>query len=542
MNVHALFDAVGEIDDRFLAEAESLRPTRRGKPRLRVVLIAAALACLFSVTAYAAGWFGLGARVTPSRDLSLSGILDSEEARAYTDWTAYRDTYVDAFLASQGDAPFDMAWTSESPELNGAAVLYGAPDRSSAVRLLDIAAQHGLTLHTRALRFTSGANFLRAAGIPRFAGEETEYRGLVYEDGSYTAELTIPLGDGDTILTLERHFTGKMQPTGLERTLVQPENFLEWSYQNAHGQVLSLALSSVDEQLFALGNERVPRDGNRLFPFYVFYWQNGQYLTAAGHLRLSADHGFDEAAARAQLESIADAIDFEAAAAADCDTTFFLDFTPVSAPADGKPDLAVFLTLPEAQATLMLQRELAEDMGMEIGRGMEFAVHGGGDLDVLRNGDPLSGSKIDSLLEAAAAQYHLRYPSQCRSFRGSGLSENEILAAAGQGDFGGEIRYLLDNGVFWGFDTDRNEFLYLPHGGFLAGSLLYALPEAAEGEGWFYKNQNGDTVWLCRSAGESRVGYLLYESEGGWFLLLVNSPELWQLEEVADQLRLSELS
>ena len=140
MNVHALFEAVGGIDERHLAEAETLRPVSRKTRWLRVALVAAVLAGLFGATAYAAGWFGLGSRVTPSRDLSLGGMLDSEEARAYSEWTEYRDAYADDYLASRGSEPFDMAWTEESPELHGAAALYGALDRSSAETLLDTAA------------------------------------------------------------------------------------------------------------------------------------------------------------------------------------------------------------------------------------------------------------------------------------------------------------------------------------------------------------------------------------------------------------------
>ncbi len=563
MNVQALFDALGGIDDRFLAEAEALRPVPHKKRWLRAALIAAVLAGLFSVTAYAAGWFGLRARVTAAQDLSLSGMLDSGEAQAFSEWTEYRDAYADAFLASRNGEPFELSWTEESPTLRGAAALYGALDRESAEKLLEIAARHGLSIHSDALRFSSSENFFRAAGVPAFAGTAADYRGLVYEDGSYKAELRVPIGDGEERFSLERHFTGKLQPTGLERALVRPEDFLEWPYQNTHGQTLSLALSSRDEHLFAIGRDRVSSEDDRQFPFYIFYFQEGQYLTAVGSLRLSRLHGFDKAAARTRLEAVADSVDFAAAAAADCDTAFFLNYMPVSSPAQGKPDLAAFLARPEARATLAMQRELSARCGLEIGRGMESAVLGGGDLDLLRNGDPIPGSVIDTLLEEQAERYGLRAPREGWTFRGGSripltntqlpseggpvaisynLSGEEILALAGQGDFGGEIRSLLDNGAFWGFDTELCEYLYLPRGSFLAASLLYAAPVAAESPGWFYQNANGDTVWLCRTEGDPKVGYLLYESEGGWFLLLVNGPELWQLEEAADRLRLSELN
>lgn len=528
MNALRLFEAVGGIEDRYLAEADALRPAAPRRRWLRITLLAAALACLFSISAYAAGWFGLGARVTPAQDLSLSGLLESEEARAYAEWVAFRDPYFEQFIDSQDEEPFDTAWSEESPELHAAAALYGAIDRESAERLKAIAAAHGLTIHTDALRFSGARHFLRAAGVPPFAGADAEYRGLVYEDGSYEAELTIPLAAGEETLSLLRHFTGVLQPTGLERTLVETGNFIEWSYRNAHGQELSLALSEVDEHLFAIGKDLIASGDDRRFPFFVFYVQEGQFLTASGSLHLSRLHGFDEASARAQLEAIADALDFEAAAETKIDTAYYLSYAPVSAPANGAPDLAAFLAEPEVQASFALQRELAEAVGLEIGRGTEEAVHGGGDLDLLRSGDAIPGTRIDALLEELAARYALRYPGAYRRL-------------AEPGDFGGEIRYRLDNGAFGGFDTARNEYLYLPRGSFFAASLLYALPEAAESPGWFYQNANGDTVWLCRTEGDVRLGYLLYEREGGWFLLLVNSPELWQLEETADGLRLSEL-
>lgn len=527
MNVQALFDALGGIEDRYLAEADALRPAVRKRRWLRVTLIAAALACLFSISAYAAGWFGLGARVTPAQDLSLSGLLESEEAQAYAEWVAFRDPYFEQFLDTQGDGPFDWDWTEESPELHAAAALYGAMDRESAERLLTIAAAHGLTIHTDALRFSGRKNFLRAAGVPAFAGETAEYSGLVYEDGSYEAALTLPLDSGEQPLTLQRHFAGILQPTGLERTLVQPENYLEWSYRNRRGQELSLALSATDEHLFAIGTDRIESASDERFPFFLLYSRPGQALTVTGNL-YGDGAALEEAAARARLEAIADALDFEAAAATESDAAYYRPYTPVSAPANGAPDLASFLTVPEVQASLALQRELAEAAGLEIGRGTEEAVHGGGDLDLLHSGDPIPGTRIDVLLEALAARYALRYPGAYRRL-------------AEPGDFGGEIRYRLDNGAFGGFDANRNEYVFLPRGSFFAASLLYALPEAAAGTGWYYENAAGDTVWLCRTSGDTRVGYLLYESGGGWFLLLVNSPELWQLEEAADGLRLSEL-
>ncbi|MDO4973698.1 MAG: hypothetical protein Q4E38_05780 [Eubacteriales bacterium] len=527
MNALRLFEAVGGIEDRYLAEADALRPAVRKRRWLRVTLIAAALTCFFSIAAYAAGWFGLGARVTPAQDLSLSGLLGSEEAQAYAEWVAFRDPYFEQFLDTQGDGPFDSDWTEESPELQAAAALYGAIDRESAERLLAIAAAHRLTIHTDALRFSGRKNFLRAAGVPAFAGDAADYRGLVYEDGSYEAALTLPLDSGEQPLTLQRHFAGVLQPTGLERTLVETENFIEWSYRNAHGQELSLALSTADEHLFASGSEHVTSTADARFPFFLLYSRPGQTLTAMGNL-YGDGSALEEASARARLEAIADALDFEAAAATENDTAYYRPYTPVSAPANGAPDLASFLTVPEVQASLALQRELAEAAGLEIGRGAEAAVHGGGDLDLLRSGDAIPGTRIDALLEELAARYALRYPGAY-----SRLAE--------PGAFGGEIRYRLDNGAFGGFDEERCEFLYLPRGSFFAASLLYALPEAAESPGWFYQNAAGDTVWLCRTEGDTRVGYLLYESEGGWFLLLVNSPELWQLEEAAERLRLSEL-
>ena len=527
MNALRLFEAVGGIEDRYLAEADALRPAAHRRRWLRITLLAAALACLFSISAYAAGWFGLGARVTPAQDLSLSGLLESEEAQAYAEWVGFRDPYFEQFLAAQDGEPFDMTWSEESPELHAAAALYGAIDRESAERLKAIAAAHGLTIHTDALRFSGARHFLRAAGVPAFAGEAAGYRGLVYEDGSYEAVLTLPLDSGEQPLTLQRHFAGVLQPTGLERTLVETENFIEWSYRNAYGQELSLALSTADEHLFAIGGDHVASAADARFPFFLFYSRPGQTLTAMGNL-YGDGAALDEAAARARLEAIADALDFEAAAETKVDTAYYRSYAPVSAPANGAPDLAVFLSVPEVQASLALQRELAEAVGLEIGHGMEEAVHGGGDLDLLRNGDAIKGTRVDALLEEIAVRYALRYPGTY-----SRLAE--------PGAFGGEIRYRLDNGAFGGFAAERSEYLYLPRGSFFAASLLYALPEAAESPGWFYQNANGDTVWLCRTAGDMRVGYLLYESEDGWFLLLMNSPELWQLEEAADGLRLSEL-
>ena len=89
MNPEALLEAMGEIDDGFVKEAEELHPVRRSKRWIVFLAAAVALLAALSITAYATDFFGIVRLIyTPYEEdlgaaMSLQGYADSVESQAY---------------------------------------------------------------------------------------------------------------------------------------------------------------------------------------------------------------------------------------------------------------------------------------------------------------------------------------------------------------------------------------------------------------------------------------------------------------------------
>lgn len=308
MNKDQFFDAFGQIDpayvfavDEILAGA-AVKPAAFSRRRLiRAALIAAVIAGLLTVTAYAAGLFGLQERLirdpAPTgqsaglaevtektldqlqpvhhRDyLSLSGVNGSPEYRAAAEWLAYKGSHADQMAAEQleqGKAYYEwrdlergFAPDEETKEI---CRLYQVWDGEMWDKLQEIAEKYDLALHTGRTAFP---------GVPRDYG--------IYEDGSFSAaiEATARIGFSYTIY-LER--PGALPADDLAAAT---EEYEEWEYINAWGDALSIARCADDD--WAL----------------VFYTGESATLT----LKIWYGGGED----RSLLESYADRLDFEAVA------------------------------------------------------------------------------------------------------------------------------------------------------------------------------------------------------------------------------------
>lgn len=308
MNKDQFFDAFGQIDpayvfavDEILAGA-AVKPAAFSRRRLiRAALIAAVIAGLLTVTAYAAGLFGLQERLirdpAPTgqsagiseatektldqlqpvhhRDyLSLSGVNGSPEYRAAAEWLAYKGSHADQMAAEQleqGKAYYEwrdlergFAPDEETKEI---CRLYQVWDEAMWDKLQEIAEKYDLALHTGRTAFP---------GVPRDYG--------IYEDGSFSAaiEATARIGFSYTIY-LER--PGALPADDLAAAT---EEYEEWEYVNAWGDALSIARCADDD--WAL----------------VFYTGESATIT----LKIWYGGGED----RSLLESYADRIHFEAVA------------------------------------------------------------------------------------------------------------------------------------------------------------------------------------------------------------------------------------
>lgn len=184
MTKEQFFDAFGQIDgayilaagDALYGKAETARVSY--KKLVRTLIIAAVIAALLTLTAYAAGWFGLAGRVINDpggsslpgeaggtvdrlhtvhhRDyISLGGVIGSAEYQAAAEWLAFKGEYADKKTAEQTeqgqpyyewrDLERSFAADEETREI---CRLYQVWDGTMWAKLQEISARYGLALHT----------------------------------------------------------------------------------------------------------------------------------------------------------------------------------------------------------------------------------------------------------------------------------------------------------------------------------------------------------------------------------------------------------
>ena len=268
MNKDQFFDAFGQIDPAYVFAVDEILAGAVTKPAafsrrklIRAALIAAVILGLLTVTAYAAGLFGLQERLirdpAPTgqsagltedtektldqlqsvhhRDyLSLSGVNGSPEYRAAAEWLAFKGSHADQMAAeqlAQGKAYYEWRDLERSfapdEETKEICRLYQVWDEAMWDKLQEIAEKYGLALHT---------------GRTAFPGISRDYG--IYEDGSFSAaiEATARIGFSYTIY-LER--PGALPADDLAAT--GTEEYEEWEYINAWGDELSMARRADDE-------------------------------------------------------------------------------------------------------------------------------------------------------------------------------------------------------------------------------------------------------------------------------------------------------
>ena len=219
---------------------------------LRVTLIAAALAALLGVTAYAADWLGLrsrladtghmlnvstigegGERVSYEAEAMLlvpTGHRESPEYQASVEWSLFWEEYMEEKSRDSSDwRDFEGA-----QELLGTDI-YLAWDTVMAEKLLEICDKYGLKLHKDMTMASSLDEFYSLAGTEPFGLPDSEVSspGYVFEDGSFKAEGFIEIDGDNTIFTVSKYVSGTMPP--FPAYLSEPENYQEWSYTTAGG-------------------------------------------------------------------------------------------------------------------------------------------------------------------------------------------------------------------------------------------------------------------------------------------------------------------
>lgn len=323
MTKEQFFDAFGQIDGAYvLAAGDALygkAATARVsyKKLVRTLIIAAVIAALLTLTAYAAGWFGLTGRVINDpggsalpgeageavdrlrtvhhRDyVSLGGVIGSAEYQAAAEWLTFRGDYADKKIAEQTEQgqPY-YEWRdlerSFAPDEGAREIcrLYQVWDGTMWTKLQEIAAGYGLTLHTERRAITN-------------AGDQSRERGA-YEDGSFHISASAMVAQERYLYEVYLEKNGCLPCDDM--TAGGPCEYEEWEYLTTRGDKVSIAVRDVST------NETWAQ-----YELLVFYSGDGAVMTVRASYGYQRGEGGDE---KLFAESLADSTDFSAVAGAD---------------------------------------------------------------------------------------------------------------------------------------------------------------------------------------------------------------------------------
>jgi len=327
MTKERFFDAFGQIDASYiLAVDELLQSETENAPAfsrrrvLRTALLAAVIAALMVLTAYAVGLFGLSARLIKATDaeptqavsteaaellnrlrtvhhrdyISLSGVAGSPEYMAAAEWLTFKGEYADRKSAEQlerGEAYYEWRDLERSfvstAEEKETCRLYEVWDASMWQKLLEIANKYSLTLHTQRTHVPGEWNQPKVNGL--------------YEDGSYFIGADVDLPEEQYIFQLRYERSGALPCDDMVASCA--EEYEEWEYENPFGDRVSIAVHVTPGSL----------KWNRMY-YHVFYSCDDATLTLSSNLLLEVNAGIDE---KGIVERLVDAIDFAALVSAE---------------------------------------------------------------------------------------------------------------------------------------------------------------------------------------------------------------------------------
>ena len=318
MTKEQFFDAFGQIDgayvlaagDAIYGKTETARVSY--KKLVRTLIIAAVIAALLTLTAYAAGLFGLTGRVINDpggsvlsgeageavdrlravhhRDyVSLGGVIGSAEYQAAAEWLAFKGGYADKKTAEQTeqgqpyyewrDLERSFAADNETKEI---CRLYQVWDETMWAKLQEIAARYGLALHTERRAIAN-------------AGDQSREHGA-YEDGSFHISAAAIIGQERYLYEVYLEKSGCLPCDDM--TAGGACEYEEWEYTAGRGDKVSIAVRDMST------NEAWAQ-----YELLVLYSGDGAVMT------VRASYGCQRVNGDEKL--LADSIDFSAVAGAD---------------------------------------------------------------------------------------------------------------------------------------------------------------------------------------------------------------------------------
>lgn len=314
LNNEMLLEAIGGVRPEYVMEAQEALGYGEAKPRhshkklWRTALLAAVIAALLGVTAYAIGFFGMTDRRaelpasssgTARYTVIPNGFQGSPTYLGSLEWW----TFLDEQRGQQSGQPaLPDPDLFQSDELRSIARLYDVRDQAMMDKLQEIAGKYGLSLYSESVSFTDLEQLYALSGIaPFMPGLDSSQRhgGYVFADGSFKDECSLNVAGMELSATLYRIRSGSIYPYG--GIMSGSGDWDEYLYTSSQGYELGIA--SVETT--------APQQGQVAYLSYTDSRQDW-FIELTYPLPDSdrlAHLGLD---AQALNEALADAIDFSA--------------------------------------------------------------------------------------------------------------------------------------------------------------------------------------------------------------------------------------
>ncbi len=534
MNSYTLLHAMSGIREDYVLAAmdflgyatEKARPRKMNRKLWTTLLVAAIIVSLFTVTAYAMGWFGLRERMIesapetsvaeetsspenspaptaePKRWVSLNGYADSPEYRANAEWLRFREEYLASHTITN-----DNSWMDGlDEETVNTCHYYGVYEQAMLDELNALAERYGLRLHTHQVTPLSLEDFYRAAGTGAFLTEGSG-SGYIYEDGSFKLETSGT--KSNVLLSILKNLSGTILP--LSSGMDSPENYEEWEYTNIHGDTVLLAFNERREDIDA-----------SMADLRIFFDMDGVFIMAHA--------GFydGEPVTKDDCEAIADRIIFHELLKTEPDfSALYVEPTVANDPGNAAT-LADFLASPEGQAARDWSQASNSRRGTEAGQRELTSLRPGivekyGLLDYTQDWEVGSQEHIDSGLFLDSPAPAINY---------------DEFAEKGYDRRIAEMFYMLglqDNGVILGYKSML--WIYIPFGSFC--DYTFDLTADNYTDEWFYRTDCGAVVTLCADFGDTSTAppVVIYRTANGWLIGRGNfCHNAYELESWADEI------
>ena len=239
-----LFDNLGRIPDRYVLEADAAlglsgrKKRRAGKKLWRTVLIAAVIAALMGVTAYAMGLLGLRERIFPVEGAEKvvvvpNGLKGTKTYEGTGEWWIWQDEHRN----DPGD--YSLSFLQGNDQKRKTCQLYWALTPEAADKLYEIAETYDLELYSESVTADSMERLTALTGIQPFLteGEVAFTGGYVFADGSFKAEGFLNVDEFSLGYVLSRFSTGALYPYG---GVTRLQDYSERDYETAMGQTVNI--------------------------------------------------------------------------------------------------------------------------------------------------------------------------------------------------------------------------------------------------------------------------------------------------------------